>query len=61
MNDADVPSDDDHIVDKRNPTQAELQNVQSELLRAADKQSSLDVHMLHQLQHTDFSNISSEK
>ena len=55
LNGADILSDYDDIVVKRVPTEAELQYVQSELLKSADNLSSLDANMLNELQHTDLS------
>ena len=55
LNDDDILSDYNDIVDKRIPTEAELQYVQSELLKSADNLSSLDANMLNEPQHTDLS------
>ena len=52
--DADVRSD-DIIANARFPTQAELQYVQSDFLKSADNQKSLEINMFHQLQQTDLS------
>ena len=56
--DADVHTQVDDFVDKRNPSQTEQKYVQSELLTSANYQSWLDADMLPQLQHTVFSNKS---
>ena len=62
LNKVDVHSDDDDDDNFgiRSPTQTEQQCVQSELLKSADNQSSFDINMLCQLQHTDLS-ITSRK
>ena len=50
--DADVHSNDDDIVGKDFQHTLTLHYVEPELLTSADNQSSLDTHMLHQLQKT---------
>ena len=60
MSDVDVHSDDDGIDVKSIPRQAELPYDQSELLKPADNQSSLETNVLNHLQHTDLSFNSKE-